>query len=105
VTNEAFRADKLLEDHIENLLAANPGMPFSEQDEHRKVALQADSYDVDQLHEKLQQYKVMSPTNPENPITKPYPFNLMFKTSIGPDGHAVGFLRPETAQGLFVNFK
>ena len=29
----------------------------------------------------------------------------MFKTSIGPEGTSVGFLRPETAQGLFVNFK
>ncbi|CAH2034063.1 unnamed protein product, partial [Thlaspi arvense] len=32
-------------------------------------------------------------------LIDPYPFNLMFKTSIGP------YLRPETAQGLFVNFK
>ena len=29
----------------------------------------------------------------------------MFKTSIGPEGTAVGYLRPETAQGLFVNFR
>jgi glycyl-tRNA synthetase len=29
----------------------------------------------------------------------------MFKTSIGPEGTSVGYLRPETAQGLFVNFK
>jgi glycyl-tRNA synthetase len=28
----------------------------------------------------------------------------MFKTSIGPNGNLVGFLRPETAQGIFVNF-
>ena len=32
-------------------------------------------------------------------------FNLMFKTRIGPEGTAVGYLRPETAQGLFVNFR
>src|SRR5215207_2819251 len=33
-------------------------------------------------------------------------FNLMFKTFVGPieDGAAVAFLRPETAQGMFVNF-
>jgi glycyl-tRNA synthetase len=29
----------------------------------------------------------------------------MFKTSIGPEGTSVGYLRPETAQGLFVNFR
>lgn len=31
-------------------------------------------------------------------------FNLMFKTSIGPDTKRVGYLRPETAQGMFVDF-
>lgn len=35
----------------------------------------------------------------------PEPFNLMFKTSIGPSSGSVGYLRPETAQGQFVNFK
>ncbi|CAM9713443.1 unnamed protein product, partial [Hapterophycus canaliculatus] len=29
----------------------------------------------------------------------------MFKTTIGPEGTSVGFFRPETAQGLFVNFR
>jgi glycyl-tRNA synthetase len=28
----------------------------------------------------------------------------MFQTSIGPNGDLVGFLRPETAQGIFVDF-
>ena len=40
-----------------------------------------------------------------NDISDPFPFNLMFRTSIGPRGDQVGFLRPETAQGIFVNFK
>jgi glycyl-tRNA synthetase len=31
-------------------------------------------------------------------------FNLMFKTMIGPGSGRVGYLRPETAQGIFVNF-
>jgi glycyl-tRNA synthetase len=31
-------------------------------------------------------------------------FNLMFKTTIGPGSGRVGYLRPETAQGIFVNF-
>jgi len=31
-------------------------------------------------------------------------FNLMFSTAIGPEGGRRGFLRPETAQGIFVNF-
>jgi glycyl-tRNA synthetase len=32
-------------------------------------------------------------------------FNLMFKTTIGPGSSRVGYLRPETAQGIFVNFQ
>ncbi len=32
------------------------------------------------------------------------PFNLMFSTRIGPGGGQQGYLRPETAQGMFVNF-
>ena len=31
-------------------------------------------------------------------------FNLTFRTNIGPGSSRVGFLRPETAQGIFVNF-
>ena len=31
-------------------------------------------------------------------------FNLMFRTSIGPGSQRVGYLRPETAQGMFVDF-
>ena len=53
----------------------------------------------------LHKYNIKSPSNPENELTMPFPFNLMFKTTIGPEGTSVGFLRPETAQGLFVNFR
>jgi len=40
-------------------------------------------------------------------LTEPRPFNLMFKTTVGPveDGAEIAYLRPETAQGIFVNFK
>ena len=43
----------------------------------------------------------------EAELTEPREFNLMFETSIGPvqnDNSAV-YLRPETAQGIFVNFE
>ncbi|MFZ1898084.1 glycine--tRNA ligase [Methanoregula sp.] len=33
-----------------------------------------------------------------------YNFNLMFQTTIGPGSQRVGYLRPETAQGMFVDF-
>ena len=40
-------------------------------------------------------------------LTEPRPFNLMFKTQVGPvpDAESFTYLRPETAQGIFVNFK
>jgi len=40
-------------------------------------------------------------------ITEPRDFNMMFKTHIGPveSDESVGYLRPETAQHIFVNFK
>jgi len=39
-------------------------------------------------------------------LTQPRNFNLMFKTFMGPveDDSAVVYMRPETAQGIFVNF-
>lgn len=40
-------------------------------------------------------------------LTEPRPFNLMFKTTVGPvaDESSFAYLRPETAQGIFINFK
>ena len=43
----------------------------------------------------------------EEDLTDPRQFNLMFKTNVGPidDGTNFGYLRPETAQQIFTNFK
>jgi len=43
-------------------------------------------------------------------LTDPRPFNLMFRTTVGAassdeDESALAYLRPETAQGIFINFK
>ena len=40
-------------------------------------------------------------------LTDPRPFNLMFKTNVGPleDEGSTAYLRPETAQQIFTNFK
>lgn len=40
-------------------------------------------------------------------LTEPRPFNLMFKTTVGPvdDGTSYAYLRPETAQAIFTNFR
>ena len=43
----------------------------------------------------------------EGELTEAREFNLMFKTNVGPveSSSSVAFLRPETAQGIFLNFK
>jgi glycyl-tRNA synthetase len=44
---------------------------------------------------------------PDCDLTEPRQFNLMFETSIGPvqDAGSKAYLRPETAQGIFINFR
>ncbi|HUC96441.1 MAG TPA: glycine--tRNA ligase [Candidatus Saccharimonadales bacterium] len=43
----------------------------------------------------------------ENTLSKPVQFNMMFKTHVGPvdDDSSISYLRPETAQGIFTNYK
>jgi glycyl-tRNA synthetase len=50
--------------------------------------------------------RLQCPNCASTDITEARPFNLMFKTFVGPveDDGAVAYLRPETAQGHFVNF-
>ena len=38
-------------------------------------------------------------------LSKIWDYNLMFKTQIGAKGNKVGYMRPETAQGIFILFK
>lgn len=103
VTGECFRADKLLEDIIDQFLEKNPTLPSEEKENHLRIQRQADAYSPTELDALLLQYDCK--TSSGQPFSSSFPFNLMFKTSIGPEGTAVGYLRPETAQGLFVNFR
>lgn len=102
-TSECFRADKLLEDAIDELIEKNPTMPTEEKEDHLRTQRQADAFTPAEIDELLIKYDCKGPSG--KPYSPSFPFNLMFKTSIGPEGTSVGFLRPETAQGLFVNFK
>jgi len=51
----------------------------------------------------IKKYKITSEAG--NELSEPFPFNLMFQTSIGPASQLKAYLRPETAQGIFMNFK
>ena len=85
------------------VLDDNLAAPASLQEVHNLLAT-VEELNVQQLGDALVQYGVKAPDT-NNEISRPFPFNLMFKTSIGPRGDQVGYLRPETAQGIFVNFR
>ncbi|GAA98156.1 uncharacterized protein L969DRAFT_93235 [Mixia osmundae IAM 14324] len=71
--------------------------------DYESVLAQIDNYTGEQLGELITKYNIKSPET-GNDLTKPVEFNLMFDTLIGPTGYMKGYLRPETAQGHFVNF-
>lgn len=51
--------------------------------------------------------QIPSPGSGKPTLTMPRDFNLMFQTQVGAatDGSSTAYLRPETAQGIFLNFK
>jgi glycyl-tRNA synthetase len=64
---------------------------------------------IELLGERTEKVENSQRFNPENGslLTEPRPFNLMFKTYVGPvaDEENVAYLRPETAQAIFAQFK
>lgn len=103
VTRVCYRADHVLKGHLQTLLAKAPAAG-DERHELEVALARVDDLDQAGLTAALRRYKATAPDT-GNAITDPAPFNLMFQTSIGPTGDIAGFLRPETAQGIFVNFK
>jgi glycyl-tRNA synthetase len=100
MTKECYRADHRLKEVLDELLAKTPADP-------NQSVIQADRNRIDdltmaQLSAMFRQYQVKSPAG--NELSEPFPFNLMFATSIGPVGNQPAYLRPEIAQGMFVNF-
>ncbi|MFW3145244.1 MAG: glycine--tRNA ligase [Thermoplasmatota archaeon] len=76
-----FRADHLLEGIVEN----------------------PDSLKMEELGEALDAQGIKCPVC-GGEIGPPEEFNLMFRTFIGPGGERPGYLRPETAQSIFMDF-
>lgn len=60
-----------------------------------------------ELPKELQSHVIGPDTEQAGTLTEPRQFNLMFKTHVGAieDSSAVAYLRPETAQGIFANFR
>ncbi|KAF2963022.1 hypothetical protein GQX73_g10552 [Xylaria multiplex] len=71
--------------------------------EYEAVLAKIDNYNTQELGELIQKYDLKNPVTGVQPLP-PVDFNLMFSTSIGPSSNLPGFLRPETAQGQFLNF-
>ncbi|TMW57244.1 hypothetical protein Poli38472_003169 [Pythium oligandrum] len=103
-SGECYRADKLLEDHVENFLDKNPNLSAEEVEKHRLHATMAESYSPEEIHNVFQEYGIKAPGTGAD-LSFPIPFNLMFQCQIGPEGNLIGYLRPETAQGIFLNFR
>jgi len=88
---ERFRADKLIEDWGK---------------EHGEEIL-ADGWSNEQYEAFIAEHEIPCPTCGKHDFTGIRKFNLMFKThqGVNEDSATELFLRPETAQGIFVNFK
>lgn len=103
-TGTCYRADHLLKDFCNDKLQRDLSLPAHKVSELKHVLAMLDDFSAEELGAKIRDYGIVAPET-KNALSEPYPFNLMFQTSIGPSGLSPGFMRPETAQGIFVNFK
>lgn len=131
-TGEIFRADHLVEEVLESRLkgdkeARGIASEAKEEDEDKKkrkkkvkeikavkledevvaeyenILAQIDNYSGEELGGLMEKYNIVNPAT-GGKLEQPKAFNLMFETNIGPSGVLKGYLRPETAQGQFLNF-
>jgi len=100
---ECFRLDHFIKSHLEKVKA----------DKKTDAATKARCDDIEiklegmakgEMAAIIREFDMKSPLT-GNDLSEPIEFNLMFQTMIGPTGTIKGFLRPETAQGIFINFK
>ena len=60
--------------------------------------------DENSFNEQLKNNEIICP-NCSGVLSEPRNFNMMFKTNVGPLEGNTGYLRPETAQNIFINFR
>ena len=91
--HERFRADKIIEDYM--------------QENNVSIDGSVDAWSNDEMKKYIDEHEIACPTCGKHNFTDIRQFNLMFKTFQGvtEDAKNVVYLRPETAQGIFVNFK
>ncbi|MBP7838559.1 MAG: glycine--tRNA ligase [Bacteroidales bacterium] len=132
-SKKRYRADVLVEDHIlkieskiekeiekaakrfgdsfdkEQFVTTNPrvtGYLFQIAEIRKKLAAAMDNDDLSDLRRLIEELEIVCPISGSRNWTDVRQFNLMFSTSIGSlsEGANTIYLRPETAQGIFVNF-
>ena len=91
--HERFRADKLIED-----FASENGL---------ELKSSVDGWTNEEMEAFVEEHNIPCPSCGKHNFTSIRQFNLMFKTFQGvtEDAKNTVYLRPETAQGIFVNFK
>ena len=103
-SKKRYRADNLLEDRITKYEKEGKTQKAEELQNSLDLALKSD--DLNGLKQLIIDHEIACPISGTRNWTDVRQFNLMFSTqfgSIAEDADAV-YLRPETAQGIFVNF-
>ena len=101
-----YRADQLIENHIEKLRKKKKTDKADGVHARLVDALNAEDMPA-ALYQIIQDEEIRSPDSGAFDWTEVRQFNLMFSTYVGPasDSESKVYLRPETAQGIFVNFQ
>ena len=91
--HERFRADKIIEDYMQENGIEKEGS--------------VDGWSNEEMQKYIEEHEIACPSCGKHNFTEIRQFNLMFKTFQGvtEDAKNTVYLRPETAQGIFVNFK
>lgn len=103
-SKKRYRADQLLEDQIERLRNKGKDEKASQLEVAMNAALNENNLDT--LRNLIIEQEIACPVSGTRNWTEVRQFNLMFSTSMGSvaDDASEVYLRPETAQGIFVNF-
>ena len=103
-SKKRYRADNLIEDKIARYIKDGKSDKADQLQTDMDAALAAD--DLTKLKELIEQHEIVCPVSGTRNWTDVRQFNLMFSTQMGAmaEGSDEVYLRPETAQGIFVNF-
>lgn len=103
VTGDFLRADHLVAGVLRARISDGQ-LGYNARCEAETMLACVDSFDGEKLKDLIGRFDIRNP-NGNGRLEEPRAFNLMFKSSIDPSSESPVYLRPETAQGQFLNFK